>query len=1082
MITRAVFSFGLALAAILTGGCTKHMRERRLLSHAQRDFSAERYDDAELEYLSALQLTPHDPVANRELGFLYYEEGRPERAYFLLKQATTIGPPNFELALKLARVEQAEGGNEEARTAAKALVANYPPTADSLMLLIATSATPTELEESRAIIDSLRAHDQDRACYRLAEGALLLFKGNSSAAEAEFREAVKLDPKSATAYAEIADCVLARHQTKEAGELYRKATELSPLRSAYRLRYISFQLSHGDAAAGREQLEKLDQKAPDYIPGWVFRIKQDLRERRYDDCAMAIQKVLARESRDYDALLQLGVLKLAQGHFDEAIAALERAESSYPQSAPIKYQLGLAHLAKGELARAETSLDQAAALSPGNEDVIVVLADLRVRQRDPAAAIASLIRLLQKNPRSVSAYLVLARAYQAQNRPDRVIAALRRAQRVFPQDPQLPYLLGLTLNAQGQRDEARQMFERAVQIKPDYAPALELLVDTDLLDHRISAARECAEAAVRTSPHLPSPLLLRAKVRGMEGDLAGAEADLHKAVAMDPKSPVAYLLLAKIYFDQHRSREALEELKFVADKTKNPAAIMELALVQTQLQNYDQARETYERLLRIDANFAPALNNLAILYSEHLGNIGKGEALASQAKQLRPDDPAILDTLGWIDFRKGDYAGALTLLDWATEKNPADAEFQYHVGMTHYMLGEEDEARVALQAAAADPVASAFRNDAVKHLEVITMDPATAPASAESELAQLVEKDPTDTIARYRLASIQMRHGSPSEAATNFEALVDSRPTDARPLLALVQLYAGPLHNPARAQELAQSAHELTPNDPASSALLGHVFFQTGDYARSATLLEAARDLPDRPDVAWDLARAQYALGQIPLAEETLRNLLAASPAFPGRADAEAYAALIAAAKDPARATKALPTARRRLVLEPRCLPALVVTAVAAETQKDYRAVAGIYEKILSIDPKFLPATKRLASLYFRHLHDDDKAYKLIQGTKTELPDDPELNKIGGIIAYRKADYEGAVRAFQRVLGSNGDDTEALFYLGMSHNRLQEGDLGKGELEDALGRARLDPEQDREARATLRSLAKSGGDDLPLPP
>ena len=66
--------------------------------------------------------------------------------------------------------------------------------------------------------------------------------------------------------------------------------------------------------------------------------------------------------------------------------------------------------------------------------------------------------------------------------------------------------------------------------------------------------------------------------------------------------------------------------------------------------------------------------------------------MAEQARQLQPDNAYIADTLGWILYRRGDYARALRLLGEAAEKLPTAAETQYHLGMTHYMMGEEGPA------------------------------------------------------------------------------------------------------------------------------------------------------------------------------------------------------------------------------------------------------------------------------------------------------------------------------------------------------------------------------------------------------
>jgi len=54
----------------------------------------------------------------------------------------------------------------------------------------------------------------------------------------------------------------------------------------------------------------------------------------------------------------------------------------------------------------------------------------------------------------------------------------------------------------------------------------------------------------------------------------------------------------------------------------------------------------------------------------------------AKAKQLLPDYDSVSDTLAWIYYQKGNYAGAVPLLQDCVERAPMDATFRYHFGMT----------------------------------------------------------------------------------------------------------------------------------------------------------------------------------------------------------------------------------------------------------------------------------------------------------------------------------------------------------------------------------------------------------------
>ena len=69
-----------------------------------------------------------------------------------------------------------------------------------------------------------------------------------------------------------------------------------------------------------------------------------------------------------------------------------------------------------------------------------------------------------------------------------------------------------------------------------------------------------------------------------------------------------------------------------------------------------------------------------------------------KARDLRPSDPAIADTLGWINYKRGDYLLALSLFKESVSKFSQNPKIQYHLGKTHAALNNDDEADEAKKA------------------------------------------------------------------------------------------------------------------------------------------------------------------------------------------------------------------------------------------------------------------------------------------------------------------------------------------------------------------------------------------------
>jgi Flp pilus assembly protein TadD len=384
-------------------------------------------------------------------------------------------------------------------------------------------------------------------------------------------------------------------------------------------------------------------------------------------------------------------------------------------------------------------------------------------------------------------------------------------------------------------------------------------------------------------------------------------------------------------------------------------------------------------------------------------------------------------------------------------RDPDDPTIQYHLGIAHYMLGEEAPARVSFERAAASASDAPEVALARRHIAVLALDPAAASPQMRAELEQQAKANPRDPIVMARLAALQARGGSPAEAAAAFEKALALAPHNPDFMLALAQLYSGPLRRPDRARALAKSAHEAAPDDPRISRTLGRLLFETGDYAWSLDLLEeAGRGLAHEPALMYDLAQAYFAVGRIADADRALREALGAAAPFPERAQAEALATLLSAIEGPPPTAEALAQARAMLAAHPRNLAAQLVAGLAREQAGDAAGAAAVYEKLLAQDPVFTLATRQLARIYVQRASDDDRAYELARQARDAFPDDPGVATTLGIVDYRRGDYAGAALLLQESLRRRADDPETVFYLGMSHYNLKETGEGRQELQHAL--------------------------------
>jgi len=115
--------------------------------------------------------------------------------------------------------------------------------------------------------------------------------------------------------------------------------------------------------------------------------------------------------------------------------------------------------------------------------------------------------------------------------------------------------------------------------------------------------------------------------------------------------------------------------------------------------DWPAAKAAYERAYAIAPGDATVLNQVGYSEIEHRENVEKASAMIAQASQLRPNDPAITDSLGWVLHLQGKTDQAIPLLEKAAAGDPGEAAINEHLGDAYWTVGREYEARFAWRAA-----------------------------------------------------------------------------------------------------------------------------------------------------------------------------------------------------------------------------------------------------------------------------------------------------------------------------------------------------------------------------------------------
>jgi tetratricopeptide (TPR) repeat protein len=211
----------------------------------------------------------------------------------------------------------------------------------------------------------------------------------------------------------------------------------------------------------------------------------------------------------------------------------------------------------------------------------------------------------------------------------------------------------------------------------------------------------------------------------MLGDEAAAKSALKKALQLPqafPQKEEAQQRLAILTLDTttptSQARATLDA--FLQRQPKDPAALTRLARFQVREGSADQAIGTYQKAIDANPSFAPALRDLALLYSARASDDSKTFDMAAKARQAYPDDAELAKTLGILNFKRGIYPQSAELLNQAAAARSNDADVQLYLGLSYQQLKRWDECKSALERALTLGLPPSSKQDAQAQLASCT--------------------------------------------------------------------------------------------------------------------------------------------------------------------------------------------------------------------------------------------------------------------------------------------------------------------------------------------------------------------------
>ena len=361
-----------------------------------------------------------------------------------------------------------------------------------------------------------------------------------------------------------------------------------------------------------------------------------------------------------------------------------------------EYLIGRSNRSNLQLRKAAGHFRDAIEADPTHINAHYYLGNLSREMRDFSSAIEAYNALVSLRPLDPSNRLRLGQAYQLNGEVAQAIEQYERAAQIDANYVQARQSLADLHKQLGALDKAAHEYEVLVKLRPTPGFLGELgslYVELERFDDAIVAYNRMRETSDDDQDSIRI-LLARLHANADRYDEAIAESHKVLTTSKDNGAKVeAYSILGSLYLVREQHEDALQALTAaLAIREDHRDALYWLSMTYDQMGDSSLAANTLNRILTMDPSDHRAQNTLGYLYAQNGERLDEAEQLVMAALEAEPSNPAYLDSLGWVRFKQGRYAEAITLLVRAATHDPANVEILDHLGDAYVEAGHEDEA------------------------------------------------------------------------------------------------------------------------------------------------------------------------------------------------------------------------------------------------------------------------------------------------------------------------------------------------------------------------------------------------------
>jgi len=351
-----------------------------------------------------------------------------------------------------------------------------------------------------------------------------------------------------------------------------------------------------------------------------------------------------------------------------------------------------------------TELENMREIDPGNLTTLRTISQYYMELGEDELALEVLNEARERNARDPQTLLLLAEIYANQSEWEKlgdIFVGMLEDPLIYPSQKQELVRFIYSQNQANPNVELLQevtadILEAFSENEPDYGPAQILAAEFYLQQNRSREALEKLKQANAVMPGQPEAWRQRIQLLFSMERYDEVIAISDSATTYAPDDAFIQFFTGISYMLTDRPAEALPWLEQAsyspANRNFRSVIYGSLGDVRQELEQWDEAKDAYERALQLDPENHNAMNNYAYYLSEKNERLQHALELAEKAVSYQSGNAAYLDTLGWIYFKLKNYQKAKEYIEQSIDTGEASAEVFEHLGDVYQALGDTENA------------------------------------------------------------------------------------------------------------------------------------------------------------------------------------------------------------------------------------------------------------------------------------------------------------------------------------------------------------------------------------------------------